>query len=328
VPRLDLLEVVAGLYLSQVLLFLHRSGLLTAMRAPRTVAALCAQTGFDPTVLGALLEFVHLETAVLDRDPELGYSIRPEFAAWSRLPFQLEKFVGAYGPPLLALEHVVRDPAHGESLADQASLAAAYGGLASGRTLIGRLVSEWTESGLLDVGCGSGRLLAELAAANDAFRGWGLDSSQVMCELAQRRMVAAGAADRVGIQRCDAREIGSLEGSAWQHSVNAVHAGSVFNAMPSEMAATRLVSDIQRLFPGRLLFVSDYYGRLTKVQDLQGDNRLAILQDVAQVISGQTIPPADAEGWNLIYVAAGSSLIHVTEGDSGGLRWFFHVVQL
>ena len=56
--------------------------------------------------------------------------------------------------------------------------------------------------------------------------------------------------------------------------------------------------------------------------------RHTLLQDMAQSISGQGIPPADVAQWAAVYEAAGCGLLHVYEGDSSGIAWFVHVVRL
>jgi hypothetical protein len=83
--------------------------------------------------------------------------------------------------------------------------------------------------------------------------------------------------------------------------------------------------ELRKLFPGRPLLICDYYGRLgrTKNRKLQ---RETLLHDYAQLISGQSIPPAAMAQWRSIYSKAGCHLVHVIE-DTSTTR-FIHNVGL
>ena len=72
----------------------------------------------------------------------------------------------------------------------------------------------------------------------------------------------------------------------------------------------------------------NYYGKLTQLHTIDLKYRHTLLHDIVQVISAQGIPPPDLEKWVAIYHAANCQLVHAYEGESSGIEWFIHVVQL
>jgi hypothetical protein len=52
------------------------------------------------------------------------------------------------------------------------------------------------------------------------------------------------------------------------------------------------------------------------------------LHDIMQIFSGQGLTPKDYKGWNVLYRKAGCRLLNVFEGESIGIKWFIHVLQL
>jgi hypothetical protein len=90
----------------------------------------------------------------------------------------------------------------------------------------------------------------------------------------------------------------------------------------------KVVGVLRQLMPGRLFFVNDYYGKPGKTRRVSSRYRATLVQDVAQTVSGQGIPPPDLGSWAEVYRLAGAELLHAYEGDHIGIDWFVHVVRL
>src|SRR5262245_30665407 len=120
--RHDLLEAIQGYYAAEVLLQFNRLGILATLTKPTTADGIAKRHGLDCKLLTALLEFVSRTTEVLLRDCSGRYRLgRPNLP---EMAFQLEKFVGAYGPSLCQLQQLLsgrRIP-----MVDQKALASAF----------------------------------------------------------------------------------------------------------------------------------------------------------------------------------------------------------
>src|SRR5205823_482793 len=147
--------VAEGYYLSHVVYHLHRRGLLDRLREPASTSELAADHGYDADRLGLLLEFVRHRTDILVRSGTEGYVLGPEYDAYVRLGFHLDKFIGAYGHLLTHLDEVLRPGERVGALVDDQALADAFAGV--GAHAVGaqaEVIREWGVHSLLDLGCG------------------------------------------------------------------------------------------------------------------------------------------------------------------------------
>jgi SAM-dependent methyltransferase len=329
--RWDTTGLVEGFYLSHIVYHLHHHGILERLAARATAEEVAAEHGYDPGLLRALLEYVLQRTDVLRRDGRDGYSLNQEYESYNRFGFHLDKLIGAYGPPLLRLDEALNSPSASSGLVDRRMLARAFCAL-DGRSaaLPSRIVREWQVRSLLDLGCGPGALLIDLASADPAFRGVGVDANADMCETASERLAAADLTGAVRIVHADVRDLAAHLGASERRGLEAVHGRSLLNEFfgtgPDE--AVEVVTELRRLLPGRLFFVGDYYGKLGHVRRVKGSYAATLVHDVAQVISAQGVPPPDLESWAEVYARAGTELLHAYEGDNAGVAWFVHVLRL
>ncbi|MEI9983883.1 MAG: hypothetical protein WDN69_12120 [Aliidongia sp.] len=86
--------------------------------------------------------------------------------------------------------------------------------------------------------------------------------------------------------------------------------------------AIRVLSDLAKLLPGRMLVIADYYGRLNEPADAVP---AFLLHDFVQLVSGQGIPPPDSAGWGRLYAASGWRLVHVINDDRSNR--FVHILK-
>jgi len=325
------LDVIEGFYTAHAVWALHRLGALSPLAAGANPSELAGQLGCDAPLLVALVEYVHQTTDLLDLDGDR-YSVAAPYRGYNALGFHLDKFIGAYGPAVAEILDLLHAPGRGPALRNSDALARAFARRVAHRpSLTLRLLRTWDVSSLLDLGCGAGTLLVELAESDPTFRGWGVDASRQMVDAATERVRLAGLGDRVQITEGDVRTMDeAVTRGIASAGVSAVYGRSLLNEFFADggRGATEVLTALRRLLPGRLLFVEDYYGHLTHGRGPDPAHQHTMLQDLAQVVSGQGVPPPDLASWARIYAAAGCGLLKVYEGDNDGIRWFVHVLAL
>ena len=325
-PRHSLLDAIEGHYASQALLVLSRLGILDALARPRDPGALAKAARVDPVLLAAILEFLRQATNVVERDRAGRYRLGPP--SLPEIVFQLEKFVGAYGNAVRGLDAILRGmrPAGGP---DETALATAFGAAAGVRTVEADLVRQMGVRHLLDLGCGTGALLVQLARDDSAFRGIGVDGSPVMCRIARARVRSARLGSRIRIRRADARQVQRVLEARDVHAVEMVHGRSLLNALlgRGEADAVAFLRKLRRLLPGRTGLFVDYYGELNRQLPGRRRFRLGQLQDVAQLASAQGLPPPDRKAWNALFRQAGCRVISTLDVRGDDIRWFIRHIQ-
>ncbi|MEU8547241.1 class I SAM-dependent methyltransferase [Streptomyces roseoverticillatus] len=328
--RRNPMDVIEGFYCSQTVWALHRLGVLPRLEDSADVTALAEEFVLDEQLLSAVLDFVHRTTDLLVREDHR-YRLAPSCRPYRRIAFQLEKFLGAYGPVIAGAAAVLGDPGTGPGLRDHPSLARAFGQLEPrSPSLTAQVLRAWGVTSLFDLGCGAATLLVELATADPDFRGWGADASDAMVSAASQRISRSGLDGRLRILRSDVRELGGLITRPDVEDVQALYGRSIANEFFADggRSAVDVLTELREVFPGRLLFLEDYYGRLTHRPPADGNHRHALLQDLAQVLSGQGVPPPDLPGWSRVYQAADCTLVKAYEGHNDDISWFIHVLIL
>ncbi len=327
----QLLETVEGFYLSHIVYHLHYKKVLECLNGEETVAEIAARFDYDAATLNALLDFVYQTTDILQRDRSNRYRIHPQYLPYHRLGFHLDKFIGAYGPALTHLEESLRSSTLGNALLDEKMLADAFTKVGLlGVSLSTHLIRERGITSLVDLGCGSAALLMELCRDDTTFKGWGVDRNASMCAAATEKINTAGLTSRIRIIHADVRELEAHFPPEMRHEIGALHGSSILNEFfrSGSTEAISFVNNLKRLFPNRLLFVVDYYGKLTHFRVTPLRYRHTLIHDVAQVISAQGVPPPDIYSWATIYDAAGCALTQAYEGENDGIAWFAHIVHL
>lgn len=329
-PRRSPLDLVEGFYTSQAVWALHRLGALRSLEDTTDISDLAEQLNCDEHLFSALIDYVYHTTDLLIREGTR-YHLSPTHRANSDLGFHIDKFLGAYGPAIADVIDVLADPTKGPTLRDGAALARAFIQLApQSPSLTGQLLQAWRIPSLLDLGCGTGNLLIELAQSDLEFHGWGVDSSSDMVTTATEHIRHAGLSARIQIAHGDVRALNRSAVLQSREAIRALYARSVINEFFADRgrSAVDILLNLKRLFPGRRLFIEDYYGRLTHNRPVNPAHQHTLLQDLAQAVSGQGIPPPDLPGWAQVYEAAGCDFVKAYEGDNNGVAWFIHVLHL
>ncbi|MEU5635903.1 SAM-dependent methyltransferase [Streptomyces rishiriensis] len=329
-PKASVLDAIEGYYLASTLNHLHRVGLLEQLRGGSTVERLGCRFGYTPDLLAALLEFLVQRTELVTRSGD-EYQLAETFADEYFLGFQLDKFIGGYGPAITRLEESLRREDRGCSLVNRAVESEAYGRFGPPpNPVVLAIMKTLTSRALLDIGCGPATTLTALAERDAAFRGWGVDVVESMCHEARARISRFGFEDRIKIIHADGRDLASVLPADLREQVEVVHCKSVVNEFfgGGDSGAVAFLRSLRALFSKRLLLNVDYYGKLGRVDAIPSQYRHTVVHDVIQALTGQGVPPQRREEWLPIYEAAGVRLEHVFEGDDSGIEWFVHVVEL
>jgi hypothetical protein len=330
VSKRSFLEAIAGNYCTAILLQLKRHKILSELKEWRTAEELAKKLHFDPFVLGVLLEFVAGNSEIIARSKNGKFKCVLNRRKMLESGFCLEKFVGAYGVAVRNIEGVLGGSPGGK-VVDRLALASAYAELGVIRSpVIAGAVERNRISCLLDLACGTSSFLIELGLQNPAFRGYGIDSNPAMCRISKSRLRALKLSRRVQIRQGDARNIQACLKSREMREIEAVHGKSLLNeffARGSE-GAVRVLRNLSLALPGRVAWFVDYYGRLGSGARTNRRFLYASLQDIAQLLSGQGIPPPDDRAWRKIYAQAGCRLLEARAFHEESISWFIHTVRL
>jgi SAM-dependent methyltransferase len=247
----------------------------------------------------------------------------------AEISFQFQKFIGAYGRSVHHFAASESLPTEGTQV-DEGALAAAFSTVHAIPSKLARRLRRDGYRRLVDIGCGPASLLVEMALHDSEFVGLGVDRSTAMCRLARERISQIGLASRVRVVRGDVRDISKILDSQARRRIDAVHGRSLLNAFSGRGAKSpsALLRGLRSAFPGRVAFFVDYYGELGWPPTSRRPFRLSRIHDIAQLASGQGVPPTNCQQWRALYRAAGCRLISAEEISSSDIRWFIHEVQL
>src|SRR5436190_9168865 len=330
--RRSVFDLVEGFQLAHAVATLHDLELFTALQQPRSAKELSKRFAVDANLLRGLLEYVAARTDLLRKTGENFVATR-NYSNASR--FLLDLYLGAYGGNAKNLAALLRNPVAGPKSIDLSRHARAFAAVnGSPLGVLPELIRQLGFNHLLDLGCGNGGLLVDLAAKDPQFVGWGLELNHEMCKVARARIRAARAGKRLRVLQGDGADLKSALPAQVAGRVEAVTAAQVANEMfaKGHSRAIAWLRNLRKMFPGRPLLIADYCGRLgvkrQRFARLPGKEALreTLLHDYAQLISGQGVPPASLAEWHSIYKKAGCRLVHVLE-DRTTTR-FIHIFGL
>jgi len=321
--RLRALDLAEAFQLSHAVFVLHDLGIFAALKKPMTAEALSATHSLDPVLLRGILEYVAARTNLLRKSGARFVATRKYLEEAS---FLINLYIGAYGGNASQLAELLRHPSAASGAVDQVHHAQAFAAVAGPSLgLLPAIVRQLGFNHLLDLGCGNGALLVELAERDSQFVGWGVDLNPAMCKLARTIIRAARLGKRVRILEGDCRKLSSVLPQHLSARIRALTACNVANEMfrDGHSQAIAWLRSLRESFRGKPLLIADYYGRLGRKGRA---SRETLLHDYAQLISGQGVPPASAAEWRSIYAQADCQLAHIIE-DKATTR-FIHVLHL
>jgi hypothetical protein len=325
------LEIIEGFYLAHIVYLFYQQQVFERLNGEREASEVAQEFRYDEELFEALLDFIYQATDLLIRSRSGRYVFNCKYQRYYSLGFQFDKFIGSYGPAFPKLAQSLRAEALGRRFVNREVEARAYNTLGSPpNPLVIQIVQDLKLRSLIDLGCGPATLLAELCGADPLFRAWGIDESAAMCKVARERIACAHLSKRIRIIHADARSLDTYLRPQVRQRIAALQSKGLFNELfrYSNKGAIKYLEKLKAWFPGRLLFIVDYYGKLTRHQNVAPKYRHTLIHDLIQVITAQGIPPADLAGWIEVYDAAGCSVEHAFEGQSQGIEWFVHLVRL
>lgn len=314
--RQNLLEAIQGHYATGLLHAMIDRGVLRALDSPQDPVALAREFDFPADALRAALEYLATTTNVVARTKKGRYRLGA--VAYPELAFQIGKFAATYGRAVETL---------GERPPDYEALGRAYAGAAEhSAPATTELLAKAHPGCLVDLGCGPATLLIELAARDPNFEGIGLDSSPAVCRIARQRVREAGLNRRIRILRAHANDPTREIPDSLVHRVDTLHGASFLNAYfrHGDHTAIEVLKTLAKRFPERSAWFVDYYGRLHSTMNV-GKHRLTLLQDLAQVVSGQGVPPASEKQWRRVFRKARFEVGDMYEVTARGLTWFLAI---
>jgi len=295
------------------------------MTHSRSAKSLAEEADTDPLLINRVLEFLAVSTNVIKQTRKGYYQLGD--TSYAEISFNLEKFVGAYGPAVQTLGAMSKKT----SAVDYQALAKAFIGAANFTTLfVPEMIYKSGIRYLLDLGCGTASLLIELGKKQAEFKGLGLDSNPNMCRYARQAVQTAGLNRRIKIRQADGRNPADSLTKAELESVEGVYGRSFLNEFfgDGDLQAIEVLKQLHALFNGRRAWFVDYFGQLGQSNNFNGRNKLTLLQDFAQLISGQGVPPPNTKTWRKIYTKAGCKLEKAQEFENSEIKWFIHEVIL
>lgn len=310
-------DLAEAFHLAHAASYLVDADLLDDQEHP--VDKLAAARGLDPVVLGGMLEFLALRTDLVSRG-ETGFRAGPGLGPVER--GFIDQYLGAYGPNVAALPGILSGAVDGRSLTDRVRHARAYSGtLGAGAALLPELLGKLGLNHVLDLGCGSGELLARLAGRDPDFHGHGVDANPGMIDVAQARGLPA---EQVRFWVGDASDPQDCVPDDVRADTKVLVASNLLNEFfGADGAAAGWLRRLGEAFPCRLLVVVDYYGVLGHCAE---PPPYLALHDWVQLISAQGVPPPDLEGWQSVYQQADSQLLHAIQDSKTSV--FIHLIRL
>ncbi len=326
--RWQAFDLVEGFHLSQAVNALHDLGVFSALTKPCDAATLAARYKVDVDLLRGVVEYVAARTSLLKKNRDGRFALTRDYDVAAR--FFLDLYVGAYGGNAVALQKLLHNPPAAASKVDRLRHARAFANV--DQSTLGPLPDIVRQLGftkLLDLGCGNGELLLDLARQDRGFTGFGIDVNPAMLKLARSRARAGRLGRRLQFLEGDCRQLRKAVPVDVRPEIGSVTACNFVNEMFGKGGARVIqwLKELRRMFPTRPLLILDYYGRLGQKKKLKIEKeRETLLHDFAQLISGQGIPPGDVNEWNSLYREAGCQLVHVIE-DKRTTR-FIHLLRL
>jgi SAM-dependent methyltransferase len=320
----SMLALAESFYLKHILRSQDATRVLATLRTPASAEQLAGKHRLDPRFLEAALRMLAQRTPFL-RFQRGKYNLTGRYDSGARAAFH--QYLGAYRTNAVELAAILRDPSIAEGFVNRQEHARAFERTQTlSATVLIDLIIQLGLNHVLDLGCGTGGMLLELAERNPRFEGWGVDFNPWMCAAARRQVKAGAAKPRIRILRGDCRDLATSVPKAILRRIQTITAASLANEFCGDEGASAIawLTGLKSTFPGRTLLISDYYGYLGGRRK-RGKPNIA-LHDFAQLISGQGIPPPDLAAWKKIYRMADCAMVHAIEDRASS--FFAHVIKL
>ncbi|WP_416758465.1 methyltransferase domain-containing protein [Pseudomonas sp. BNK-6] len=335
--KLDIFAALEGYYLISILDCFYKTGAMAALTKDRSIEDIASEQGFDAKTFEKLTNYVRqrmygvfpIKGATSAGSDTSISTIDPLF-----LGHLLDQYIGAFGPCLESLHQILASPSIGAQKVNWQRHAQAFSKADRGITnsFMLNLLSQLNVTKLIDLGCGSGGLLLDFATQNTSIQAWGIDTNIAAIQMAQTVSQASNLDDRVKFYHGNALDISKhLEPNTLEEIqiITASNLANTFFGNESFESIHSWLYNLKSTFPNRLLLLSDYYGRLGTVEDRESLRfRRTLFHDVAQVLTGQGVPPKNIETWRKILKDADCTLVKAFESEHEEVAHFSYIIQL
>lgn len=213
-PTDELFTYTEGYFVTKSLLALWRLGVLDAAAEGEVDPdKISHDKGFDSRLLRAMLDYLVVRGIFTVNGGSGTYVFSDRGKELAPYYGYLPMHVGAYEPIFGHYEEVLRgELVYGENLR-RAEHELVGGMSAMEEHLLARLTALMEEiqfRGVLDMGCGSGRMLSNVLRRNPDLQGVGVDQAAEACAKARHNLAAEGMSDRTTIMHGDASKLHDL----------------------------------------------------------------------------------------------------------------------
>jgi SAM-dependent methyltransferase len=312
----NIFGIIEGYYLASVLISLNATGVF---KKPGRIHSIGT---FFPK--HDIFRMLITRTDILQRKGKLHFTINSKYRSYMDLGFHIEKFLMAYGNfrTINKTPKIITD----DKLFSQAFVAAAQ---FQNPTLIKSIFKSLKASVILDLGCGAGNILNAFAKSGKIHRSIGVEQNPFLIKAARASIRKNGLSKRVRIAHGNVVTFENLITKKEIAEIDVVFGSSILNEFfytPTKLIS--LLKKIKRIFPGKTLIVSDYYGVFHAADFADVNRHYNLVHDFMQVLSAQGVPPKDDTSWNKYYKDADLELVHTFHGSANGINWFVHVIEI
>ena len=312
---------IGELYLCHVLFALAESGVLARLRATEAVPESRLVAEVNRHFALHLLRYLEVEGIV--EKIEAGWRLTP----WGRrltgdvAMAQLGFYIEAYGPVMSRMPGLLKGTLRYGRDVRRDGKALGRHCTTLNRTfftpIISRILTEAGATAVLDLGCGAGTLLIDLARADPKLKAIGLDSAPDAVAYAVDQVEAAGLSDRIAIVKADA-----FEPQTWPERCREVDAVTAIGVMHERLregdgAVVSLLDAYARLLGPRL--VTFVLGEPELYYDARDNDSEMYL---AHIFTEQGIPRR-RELWLELFAASALRCRRVFDRPGAGPRLVF-----
>lgn len=310
-----LFDIIESYYAAHLLIHLNDKGVFKEPGKKRLIKS------YFPNA--DVFRFISTRTDILQPKDENSFIVNKKYGSYISSGFHIEKFLQAYGQ----FDTAAKQPS---IIIDEEKFAETYQHATpfNNPRAVLNFFSLLQARTILDLGCGTGNLITQFCKQNKLNKAFGIDQNPHLNKVAAQLIKKNGLGRRAKIVNGTVTEFDEILDAATLQQVDVVYASSILNEFfYSPAKLVKLLKKLAKIFRGKFMVVADYYGtfhtREANNQDLQHN----YVHDVMQVLTGQGVPPKDSRGWNEYYAKAKCKLVHVQEGNSGGINWFIHIVK-
>ncbi len=311
-----ILEIIESYYAAQVLMQLNKTDFFENTSEKKSISQ------YFPN--RSIYLFIKKSTDIIESELDGFFTINPNYNQYATSGFHIDKFLGAYGQ-FNANEKAPK------IVINEKKFAAAFDKASYHQTNhhILQLLSQLGIKTLLDLGCGTGKLLIDFCEQSKQHKAFGIEQNAYLLLIVKKQIKQNKLSSSIKLIKGNVTNFNTLLNANQQKSIDAIYGASILNEFfQSPTTLVRFLKNLKKTFAGKFFIVVDYYGILHTKQATKKSKAHNYVHDVMQVLSGQGMPPSTKNEWNDYYKKAGCELILAHEAKNNSINWFIHVIKL